>query len=71
MVKGNINQVGRDGWANLIDIIQEVNLDLVIEWQNESRRNPDANLEFDEYTKFKFKRPLEEGPEQKKFDEKL
>ena len=36
MTKGNINQVRRDRWAGLINIIQKVVRDQVIEWRNET-----------------------------------
>ena len=48
MTKGNINQVGRDGWAGLIKIIQKVVRDQVIEWKNESTENEKCVEEFEE-----------------------
>ena len=51
MTKGNINQVGRDGWAGLINIIQKVVRDQVIEWRNETTENEKCVEEFEEYRK--------------------
>ena len=51
MTKGNINQVGRDGWAGLINIIQKVVCDQVIEWRNETTENKKCVEEFEEYRK--------------------
>ena len=51
MTKGNINQVGRDGWAGLINIIQKVVRDQVIEWRNETTENKKCVEEFEEYRK--------------------
>ena len=51
MTKGNINQVGRDGWAGLINIIQKVVRDQVIEWRNESTENQKYVDELEEYRK--------------------
>ena len=51
MTKGNINQVGRDRWAGLINIIQKVVRDQVIEWRNETTENEKCVEEFEEYRK--------------------
>ena len=51
MTKGNISQVGRDGWAGLINIIQKVVRDQVIEWRNETTENKKCVEEFEEYRK--------------------
>ena len=51
MTRGNINQVGRDGWAGLINIIQKVVRDQVIEWRNETTENEKCVEEFEEYRK--------------------
>ena len=35
LARGNINQVGRDGWSTLIDIIRDIVGDQVTEWRNQ------------------------------------
>ena len=61
MDKGNINQVGRDGWASFIDIIQEVVLDQVNEWRTESQENPTCVQDLDQYKKWEANIPTQDA----------
>ena len=71
MDKGNINQVGRDGWASFIDIIQEVVLNQVNEWRNENEENPACVQELDAYKIMERNIPTQYGPERKQYLTKL
>ena len=71
MAKGNINQVSRDGWASLIDVIQNVILDQVNEWRNEAEMNPKAVREFAEYEQMVQHIPKDEGPIRDDYVKKL
>ena len=70
MARGNINQVGRDGWSTLIDIIQRIVGDQVTEWRNEEF-NSEYVKEKDKYDKMVENRPTQPGRQQDEYDEKL
>ena len=71
MDKGNINQVGRDGWASFIDIIQEVVLDQVNEWRTETEENPTCVEDIDQYKKWEANAPTPDGPARREYLTKL
>ena len=71
MDRGNINQVGHDGWASFIDIIQEVVLDQVNEWRTESQDNPTCVQDRDEYKKWEANVPTRDKTEREEHLSKL
>ena len=70
MVRGNINQVGRDGWSTLINIIQRVVSDQVTQWRNEDL-DPEYKKQQAEYDEMVKNRPRQQGRQQDDYDEKL
>ena len=71
MDRGNINQVGRDGWASFIDIIQEVVLDQVNEWRTESQDNPTCVQDLAEYKNWEANVPTCDKTEREEYLSKL
>ena len=71
MDKGNINQVGRDGWTSFIDIIQEVVLDQVNKWRTESLENPSCVQDLDQYKKWEANIPTQDTSRRREYIEKL
>ena len=71
MDKGNINQVGRDGWVSFIDIIQEVVLDQVNEWRTETEENPTCVQDIDQYKKWEANIPTHDGSRRREYLTKL
>ena len=71
MDKGNINQVGRDGWASFIDIIQEVVLDQVNKWRTKTEENPTCVQDIEQYKKWEANAPSHEGPARREYLTKL
>ena len=71
MDKGNINQVGQDGWASFIDIIQEVVLDQVNKWRTETEENPTCVQDIDQYKKWEANIPTHDGSRRREHLTKL
>ena len=70
MARGNINQVGRDGWSTLIDIIQRIVSDQVTEWRNQDF-DPNYTKQQDAYDEMVKNRPTQPGQQQDEYDERL
>ena len=70
MARGNINQVGHDGWSTLIDIIQRVIGDQVTEWRNEDL-DPEYKRQKAEYDEMVKNRLRQKGQKQDNYDQNL
>ena len=70
LARGNINQVGRDGWSTLIDIIRDIVCDQVTEWRNQDL-HPEYQKQKAEYDEMVKNRPRQKGQIQDQYDQNL